>query len=78
MIIWSSIKQYPHTHCYLFILAITKIHVKFSIKPIEKLSRRHFISSFDDNIKEIIFPDSFSSLTISKLFVLPFVHGLFR
>ena len=39
MIIWSSLKLFPHIHGYLFISANTEIYVK-NIKPIEKLSKR--------------------------------------
>jgi len=47
MILWSSLKVFPHIHGYLFIFANTEISVKQFKTPIEKLSRRHFINSFD-------------------------------
>ena len=47
MIIWNSLKLFPHIHGYLFIFANTEIYVIYSIKLIEKLSRRHLINSSD-------------------------------
>ena len=47
MIIWSSLKLFPYIHGYLFIFANTEIYVIYSIKLIEKLSRRHLINSSD-------------------------------
>ena len=37
---------FPHIHGYLFIFANTEIYVN-SIKPIAKMSRRHFMKSFN-------------------------------
>ena len=45
MIIWNSLKLFPH-YGYLFIFANTEIYVKKE-KPIDKLSRRHLMNSFD-------------------------------
>ena len=49
MIIRNSLKLFPHIHGYLFIFANTEIYefTKYSIKLIEKLSRRHLINSSD-------------------------------
>ena len=46
MLIWSSLKQFPHIHGYLFFSQILKF-TQYSIKLIEKLSRRHLINSSD-------------------------------
>ena len=45
MIIWNSLKLFPHIHGYLFIFANTEIYVIITF--IEKLSRRHLIDSSD-------------------------------
>ena len=39
--------MFLHIHGYLFIFANTEIYVIYSIKLIEKLSRRHLIDSSD-------------------------------
>ena len=49
MIIWNSLKLFPHIHGYLFIFASTEIYV-ISITPIEKLSRRQLINSSDVSV----------------------------
>ena len=46
MIILNSLKLFPHIYGYLSIFANTEIYV-YSIKLIEKLSRRHLINSSD-------------------------------
>ena len=46
MIIWNSLKLFPHIHGYLFIFTNTEIYV-YNIKLIKKLSRRHLINSSD-------------------------------
>ena len=43
MILWNSLKLFPHIHGYLFVFANAEIYV---IKY-EKLSRRHLINSSD-------------------------------
>ena len=47
MIIWNFLKLLQHIYGYLFIFANTEIYEIYSIKLIEKLSRRHLINSFD-------------------------------
>ena len=47
MIIWNSLKLFPHIHGYLFSFANTETYVIYSIKLIEKLSRRHLVNSSD-------------------------------
>ena len=46
MIVWNSLKLFPHIHGYLFIFANTEIYV-IKKKLIEKLSRQHLINSSD-------------------------------
>ena len=74
MIIWNSLKLFPHIHDYLFIFANTEIYV-IKYKTIEKLSRRHLINSSDvfvikgftvDNIKKILL---YSYLATAVLFL---------
>ena len=64
MIIWNSLKLFPHIHGYFF--ANTEIYVIFSIKLIEKLSRRHLINSSDvfviKDFTVIFFENSHASL----------------
>ena len=80
MIIWSSLKLFPYIHGYLFIFANTEIYVIYSIKLIEKLSRRHLINSSDVfvikgfTVVRLNFRTHF--LSICKLFVSAILYLL--
>ena len=73
MIIWNSLKLFPHVHGYLFIFANTEIYV-ISTKLIELLSRRHLINSSDVFfIKGFTVGEMFAKINVQKMIKYTFL-----